>query len=453
MNPSSLKHRIWTFLLENVKLFSITVGALFTIVFILGIYIVSEWHDNKERPEQWFRHKPSQTGVRKDNESASPQEGECLLSQSEDMSPKKTEPDEEEEDGVSGIVNWPSKDEWNLKFISWNIHTPSSAGFCRVVKIYFDTEEIRFETRSDREVLCRYTMAKQKAHEWIEKLRHFPFENWRARYSSDAMCSLNIPIHTINFVFSNQVHCEVRCEGDHGPKDFHEAMPTMPLSLAEYYMFGGKKEELQESLRTWIKQDVDLNNQRDDDRIEDFIEDILLQSELGMEQDDGRGYDMDNSLSCSVIYKNENLISYRIERKMQAPKKQFTSVVVGSFLRTGCRIVVGQIEPMRLGDIVTWEDYPELTRKVREGLVRQLGMESFDEFKRKYQVDIEPGENFYFDDAGLHFVYNKDDIPGISSDYMDVCIDWPCPTSLATDQFYRDRDTAIITEQDLCPVP
>ena len=53
---------------------------------------------------------------------------------------------------------------------------------------------------------------------------------------------------------------------------------------------------------------------------------------------------------------------------------------------------------------------------------------------------IIPNENFYYDARGLHFVYNRNDLPCISSQYIDVCVDWPRPNPENLSSFKEFRD-------------
>ena len=124
---------------------------------------------------------------------------------------------------------------------------------------------------------------------------------------------------------------------------------------------------------------------------------------------------------CSVIYSDEWIVSFRIE------ESEYAGGAHG-----GKKIAVGTIgldygSKLTLSDIVTDEQLPLLTELIRNELMEQFEVNTYQELRQELLSDPVPTNNFYYDGKGLHFVYNEYEIACYARGDFDVCVQWPVP--------------------------
>ena len=87
---------------------------------------------------------------------------------------------------------------------------------------------------------------------------------------------------------------------------------------------------------------------------------------------------------------------------------------------------------LKLSDIVSKEDIPEMRARMVEAL-RQEYLRRGDEVSANRELDfLKPTENFYYDENGLHFVFNEYDIDCYAAGDFDLCREWPLPESVVS---------------------
>ena len=118
-----------------------------------------------------------------------------------------------------------------------------------------------------------------------------------------------------------------------------------------------------------------------------------------------------------VIYVDDNIASFRLERTSYTGGAHPHCVVtVGTLVR-------GRKEfPLKLKDIMTPEQTPQMSALIRQTLRRHFKVKTDNEVTARMSCYTpKPIENFYYDGKGLHFVYNE------NLEIIDVCIQWPRP--------------------------
>lgn len=127
---------------------------------------------------------------------------------------------------------------------------------------------------------------------------------------------------------------------------------------------------------------------------------------------------------CKVIFADENIASFLMEKTSYSggahPNSTFA---VGTFVR-------GRKDfPLRLEDIMTPEQIPQMTALIRLALREKFGLQTDEELTEatKEFAEPKPTQNFYYDDKGLHFVYNEYEIACYAEGRIDICIQWPRP--------------------------
>ncbi|MBR6470567.1 MAG: DUF3298 domain-containing protein [Victivallales bacterium] len=125
-----------------------------------------------------------------------------------------------------------------------------------------------------------------------------------------------------------------------------------------------------------------------------------------------------------VVYADENIASFRLEKTTYTGGMHPNMVVaVGTVVR-------GRKEfPLKLEDIMTPEQIPQMTALIRQALRKHFAANTDDELDKHLSRTNkpEPTQNFYYDDKGLHFVYNEYEIACYATGMIDVCIQWPRP--------------------------
>ena len=136
-----------------------------------------------------------------------------------------------------------------------------------------------------------------------------------------------------------------------------------------------------------------------------------------------------NKRIAKVIYVDEMIISYRLETEAYTGgAHEYGNIFVGTISRHS---LTNRDSPhLHLIDIVNEEHMPELKKRLKQALKDEYARRGEPE-RGNIIVDlIEPTENFYFDDEGLHFFYDTYDIDCYGAGTFDICIDWPLPRSV-----------------------
>ncbi len=128
-----------------------------------------------------------------------------------------------------------------------------------------------------------------------------------------------------------------------------------------------------------------------------------------------------DSRKCSVTYVDDHIASYRIEARNYGGGGICTTIAVGTIAR------MGEQKELELSDIVTKEEYPQMTELIRAELMKLLKVRSYVELQENLSCDPVPTNNFFYDGKGLHFVYNEGEIGPIAMGAIEVCIQWPLP--------------------------
>lgn len=129
----------------------------------------------------------------------------------------------------------------------------------------------------------------------------------------------------------------------------------------------------------------------------------------------------------SVLYADDLIMSYRIQDDYY-----LGGAHDARFIYTGTvhRNPFEKHSPrFKLSDIVSKDDIPEMRARLVDAL-RQEYLRRGDEVSANKELDfIKPTENFYYDENGLHFVFNEYDIDCYAAGNFDLCIEWPLPES------------------------
>ncbi|MGN0879196.1 MAG: DUF3298 domain-containing protein [Oligosphaeraceae bacterium] len=133
---------------------------------------------------------------------------------------------------------------------------------------------------------------------------------------------------------------------------------------------------------------------------------------------------LERTLSCRVLYADRDIVSYRLENYNYSGGAHGNSTIaVGTYGR-GClargRLTLRDIAPTRA-------DYSRLTALLRWEAQRQFKVKTYQELRPHLFGDLWPVENFYFDDKGLHVVYNEYDIAAFACGVIELCVRWPLP--------------------------
>lgn len=133
---------------------------------------------------------------------------------------------------------------------------------------------------------------------------------------------------------------------------------------------------------------------------------------------------LERTLSCSVLYADRDIVSYRLENYVYSGGAHGNSTIaVGTYGR-GClargRLTLKDIAPTRA-------DFSRLTALLRWEAQRQFKVKTYHELRPHLFGDLWPIENFYFDDKGLHVVYNEYDIAAFACGVIELCVRWPRP--------------------------
>ena len=131
--------------------------------------------------------------------------------------------------------------------------------------------------------------------------------------------------------------------------------------------------------------------------------------------------ELSDSRKCSVTYVDDHIASYRIEARNYGGGAICTTIAVGTIAR------MGEQKELELSDIVTKEEYPQMTKLIRAELMKLLKVRSYAELQENLSCDPFPTNNFFYDGKGLHFVYNEGEIGPMALGNIEVCIQWPLP--------------------------
>ena len=132
----------------------------------------------------------------------------------------------------------------------------------------------------------------------------------------------------------------------------------------------------------------------------------------------------------SVLYSDDLIMSYKIEDAFYlggAHDSRF--IYTGTVNRNPFK---KRSPRLKLSDIVSKDDIPEMRARMVEAL-RQEYLRRGDEVSANRELDfLKPTENFYYDENGLHFVFNEYDIDCYAAGDFDLCIEWPLPESVVS---------------------
>ena len=125
-----------------------------------------------------------------------------------------------------------------------------------------------------------------------------------------------------------------------------------------------------------------------------------------------------------VTYLDDHIASYRLmESSYVGGAHGMTTIEVGT-------LVAGQKNgtPLRLADIMTETQRPQLTALIRQALRKHFKVETDAELDKCLLATPEPIDNFYYDGDGLHFVYNVYEIACFADGPIEICVQWPRPS-------------------------
>lgn len=114
--------------------------------------------------------------------------------------------------------------------------------------------------------------------------------------------------------------------------------------------------------------------------------------------------------SYSVVFANEKYISFRAEEYSYAGGAHGSNKITVGIIdrKTGRRL--------RLADFVPSDKLPELTKLLREKVVKKIGG------KENLQGDVWPIENFCVVEGGLKFVYNEYEVACYAAGAIEVVV-------------------------------
>ena len=124
-----------------------------------------------------------------------------------------------------------------------------------------------------------------------------------------------------------------------------------------------------------------------------------------------------------VTYLDEQIASYRLVESSYVGGAHGMSTIEVGTLVAGRKGAV----PLKLSDIMTDEQRPQVTALIRQALRRHFRVATDAELDARLIGEVKPTENFYYDGAGLHFVYNVYELASYADGTIEVCIPWPRP--------------------------
>ena len=132
----------------------------------------------------------------------------------------------------------------------------------------------------------------------------------------------------------------------------------------------------------------------------------------------------------SVIYSDDLILSYKIEDAFYLGGAHDSRYIyTGTVNRNP---FMKRSPQLKLSDIVSKEDMPKMRARLIDSL-RQEYIRRGDEVSANRELDfLKPTENFYYDENGLHFVFNEYDIDCYAAGDFDLCIEWPLPESVVS---------------------
>lgn len=132
----------------------------------------------------------------------------------------------------------------------------------------------------------------------------------------------------------------------------------------------------------------------------------------------------------SVLYSDDLIMSYKIEDAYYlGGAHDSRSIYTGTVNRNPFR---KRSPRLKLSDIVSKDDIPKMRARMINAL-RQEYLRRGDEVSANKELDfLKPTENFYYDENGLHFVFNEYDIDCYAAGDFDLCIEWPLPESVVS---------------------
>ena len=125
-----------------------------------------------------------------------------------------------------------------------------------------------------------------------------------------------------------------------------------------------------------------------------------------------------------VTYLDDCIASYRmVESSYVGGAHGMTTIEVGT-------LVAGQKNgtPLKLTDIMTETQRPQLTALIRQALRKHFKVETDAELDNCLLASPQPIDNFYYDGDGLHFVYNVYEIACFADGPIEICVQWPRPS-------------------------
>ena len=139
--------------------------------------------------------------------------------------------------------------------------------------------------------------------------------------------------------------------------------------------------------------------------------------------------------TAQVIYADQKIISYRLDFEQNTGGvHELHQVYTGTIARVP---FPGGNGHLKLADIANEDQLPLMRKSILNAFQFELTKRGYD-FKIKSDDTMdtrfplpEPKDNFYFDDNGLHFIYNEYEIHCYAAGYFDICIDWPLPESVS----------------------
>ena len=132
----------------------------------------------------------------------------------------------------------------------------------------------------------------------------------------------------------------------------------------------------------------------------------------------------------SVIYSDDLILSYKIEDAFYLGGAHDSRYI---YTGTVNRNPFMKRSPhLKLSDIVSKEDMPKMRARLIDSLQQEYIRRGDEESANRELDFLKPTENFYYDENGLHFVFNEYDIDCYAAGDFDLCIEWPLPESVVS---------------------
>ena len=201
------------------------------------------------------------------------------------------------------------------------------------------------------------------------------------------------------------------------------------------------------------------------DESDSFVDDMINFDLHGDGYYNSKGYFKYSNKS--IIYSDKWIISYRLNFDT-AWGHGTTQVEVGTINRN---LFLGSYyrfdnpgsasnssflsRRLKLSDIVSKDDIPRMTALLIEPFKNELKKRGWKyEIKEDGSMDTgfpmpKPTENFYYDQDGLHFVYNMYEIHCGAAGDFDLCIEWPLPESVV----WGNRGAGTLELPEEWPIP